>query len=87
MDAVAEGAGGEARELALMAVGEGDDDSVGGEILEAGERVGGEAGLGLFAVGEDGRAGLFEAADGVAKGFGVGVVRGLRAGACRPGRM
>lgn len=50
MNAVAEGAGGEARELALMAVGEGDDDSVGGEVLEAGERVGREAGLGLFAV-------------------------------------
>ena len=74
VDAVAEGEGGEAGELAGVAVGEGDDDAVGGEVGEAGEGVGGEAGLGLLSVGEDGGAGLLEAGDGVFEGGGVFLV-------------
>jgi hypothetical protein len=70
--AVAEGACGEARQLANMAVGEGDGDSVGSEVLEPGERIGREAGLGLLTVGEDGGSGLLQSLDGVAECFGVG---------------
>jgi hypothetical protein len=41
-------------------VGEGDFDSVWSEVGEPGEGIGCEAGLGLFAVGDDGGAGLFK---------------------------
>lgn len=68
MDSVAERAGGQARELTGVAIGEGYDDSFWCEVGEAGERIGGEGRLGLLAVGDEGRTGLLEALDGVAEG-------------------
>ena len=50
MDAVAEGEGGEARELAGVAVGEGNGNAVGGEVSDTRKGVSGKARFGLFTV-------------------------------------
>lgn len=51
-----------------MAVGERDHNAIRREIGQARERIGGEAGFGLFTVGDNWGAGLFEEGDGVAQG-------------------
>ena len=66
VDLIAERAPGQYGQLPLVAVGEGDDDSVGSQVGEPGDRIGNEAGLGLLAVGDHRRPGLFEAPDSVA---------------------
>ena len=72
-----------------MAVGEGDDDAVGGQVPEPRDRVRGETRLGLLAVGHDRRSGFLQAADGVAHGVvlrrgevGVGYFPSLPGGHC-----
>ena len=73
---VAKGTGGEPRQLASVAVGKGNYNAIGRET-EAGERIGGEARLGLFAVADDRGSGLFEPLDRVAKRTCVSVVECL----------
>jgi hypothetical protein len=60
-----------------MPVGERDNDAVGREAGDSRQRIRGKTGLGLFAVGYDGRTGLFETLDGVAECGAVGVIEGL----------
>jgi len=60
-----------------VAVGEGDDDPVGSQVAEPGDRIGNEARLGLLAVGDNRRPGFFEAPDSVADGL---VLRGGKLG-------
>ena len=54
MNSIAEWTGGETRKLARVAIGKGNDDAVGSQMSDARERICGEAGLGLFAVADDG---------------------------------
>src|ERR1700733_661716 len=75
MHAVVERSTCQSRQLALVTVRKGDDDSVGGEVLESRKRVGRETGLGLFAISQDRRPGLLEAIYGVTKCLGVCVVQ------------
>src|SRR5882757_208272 len=57
-----------------MAVSKGDDDSIRPEIADSGKRISGEAGLGLLAIGNDRRSGMFEQIYRVAKCVSVGLV-------------
>ena len=59
---------GQAWQLTGVAIGEGDGNAVGREVLESLDRVGGEAGLGLLSVADDGGSGLLESVDGVPDG-------------------
>lgn len=77
MYAVTEGSGCQSRELALVAVGKRNHDSIGCEIVKSSKRVGSEAGLGLFAIGQDRRTGLFETIYGVPKRLRVCAVERL----------
>ena len=63
---VTEGARGQPRELAGVAVRKPDHYAIRRQAREARNGVGGEAGLGLFAVGDDRRSGRFEQLDGFA---------------------
>jgi hypothetical protein len=56
-----------------VAIGEGDDDAVRGQVTEPGDRIGDKTRLGLLAVGDNWRSGFFEAPDGIANSF---VLRG-----------
>jgi len=62
-------AAGQHGQLPLVPVGERDDDAIGRQLLQPGERVRGEARPGLLAVGDDRRSGLLKALDGVAHGL------------------
>ena len=68
---VAERAFGQARQLPGVPIGEGDHDPVRREGVQAGQWIGGEARLALFAVGEDRGARLFEPPDGLGEGLGL----------------
>ncbi|WP_254786797.1 hypothetical protein [Methylomonas sp. LWB] len=66
-----------------MPVGERDNHPVGGKIVQPLQRIGGETGFGLFAVGNHRRSGALEAFQGVAQ---CRVVTGIQPFARQPAR-